>query len=134
MLPLGEQPMNIHPPELFTGECALLCHLSAVVQAHKVHCCWPLPSGLLQLWECWQLALVSLRHCFHKATSAEPLKSCPKTAVVSYLDPLWELWRKLRPWPIPAHMCTHPQNPQLPRPSPSQPQEHPLSAWMSCRC
>ena len=33
---LGEQPQSIPLPELFTPECALLCHLSPVVQTHKV--------------------------------------------------------------------------------------------------
>ena len=31
------------------------------------------PSDLPQPWKWWQLALVSLRCCFHKATSEDPL-------------------------------------------------------------
>ena len=42
-LSLGEEPLNIHPLELPPCEGALLCHLSPIVQAHKVHCCWHCP-------------------------------------------------------------------------------------------
>ena len=34
----GEEPLSIPLPELFTSECALLCHLSPIVWAHKVYC------------------------------------------------------------------------------------------------
>lgn len=34
-----------------------------------------LPSAPPQLWEWQQLALVYLRYCFHRATSADPLRS-----------------------------------------------------------
>ena len=34
---------------------------------------------------------------FLPATGTDPLRSGPKTAVVMYLDPLWELWMWLRP-------------------------------------
>ena len=57
------------------------------------------PSAPPQLWVFWQSALAPLRLCFHKATTADPLKSGPRTAVVAHLDPLWELWRQLRPQP-----------------------------------
>ena len=70
-----------------------------------------LPSAPPQLWECQQSALVSLRDCFHKATSADPLKSGPRTTVVMHLELLLELWRQLRPWLVPApcmHMPTKP--------------------------
>ena len=84
-----------------------------------------LPSAPPQLWECQQLALVSLRHCFHKATSADPLKSGPRTTVVMHLDLLWELWRQLRSWPGP-HMHT-PTKPPAAKTNLSQLQEHPLA-------
>ena len=60
-----------------------------------------------------QKLALSLRHCFHKSTSTDPLKSGPGTAVVMHLAPRWELWRQLRPWPGPAPTCTCPQSPQL---------------------
>ena len=37
VLPLGEEPLSIPLPEVFTSECALLYHLSPIVWAHKVH-------------------------------------------------------------------------------------------------
>lgn len=36
----GDEPLNIPPQELSTSKCALWCHLSLIVYAHKVHCCW----------------------------------------------------------------------------------------------
>lgn len=81
-----------------------------------------------------QKLALSLRHCFHKSTSTDPLKSGPGTAVVMHLAPLWELWRQLRPWPGPAPICTCPQSPQLLTPDTFQLCEHPLSTHMSCRC
>ena len=78
-----------------------------------------LPLTQPQLWECQQLALIFLRHFFHKATSTDPLKSGPRTIVVAHLDPLWELWRQPRSWPSPAPTCIHPQSPQLLKPDPS---------------
>ena len=38
-LPLGEKPLNIPSLELFTCDCALLCPLSPLVWANKIHCC-----------------------------------------------------------------------------------------------
>lgn len=38
--PLGEKPLSIPTLVLFTCECALLCPLSSIVWAYKVHCCW----------------------------------------------------------------------------------------------
>ena len=39
--------------------------------------------------------LITLRHCFHPATSTGPLMSDPSIAVVMCLDPLWEIWSQL---------------------------------------
>ena len=86
-----------------------------------------LPSAPFQPWECQQLALVSLKHCFHKATSAKSLKSGPRTAVVTHLDLLWELCRQLRPWPGPTPTCMCPPSPQLLRSDLSQPRGHPCA-------
>ena len=44
VLPLGEEPLSIPLPEVFTSECALLYHLSPIVWAHKVHYCWHCPQ------------------------------------------------------------------------------------------
>ena len=65
------------------------------------------------LWVCWQrLALESLRHCAHPPTGAVPLRLA---AVLQYslphLDLLWGRWRQLKPWSIPAPICTCPQSP-----------------------
>lgn len=65
-----------------------------------------------------QLALVYLRHCFHQDTSADPLESGPRTAVIMHLDLLWKLWRPLRPLSAPGPTCMCPQIPQLLMPDP----------------
>ena len=39
-LPLGEKSLSIPPLEMFTCECALFCHLSPIVWAHRLHCGW----------------------------------------------------------------------------------------------
>ena len=80
-----------------------------------------LPLVPPQPWECWQWTLVSLRHCFPKATSTKPLESGPRTTVVTHLDLLWEPRRQLRPWSSPGAMRTCPQSPQLLRPDPPLP-------------
>lgn len=90
-----------------------------------------LPLVPPQPWECWQWTLVSLRHCFPKATSTKPLESGPRTTVVTHLDLLWEPRRQLRPWSSPGAMRTCPQSPQLLRPDPPLPWEYPLFPWMS---
>ena len=92
-----------------------------------------LPLAPSHLWKCWQWALVSLRHCFYKATSRDSLKSGSWTAEVVHLNLLETQWRQLRPWPSPGPMCACPQSPQLLRPELSQPWEHLLSTQMSCR-
>ena len=113
--------------EVFTCECALLCPLSPVVWAHKVHCFWHcfqsfFSCGYACNWLWWLSGIF-----FHSGTSADPLRSGPRTAVVMHLYPLWELWRQLRLWsgPIPTCMC--PQSPQLLNPDTSQLKEHSLS-------
>lgn len=60
--------------------------------------------------------------------------SGPRTAVLTPLNPGWELWRHLIPWPSPALMHMYPQSPQLLRSEPSQRQKHLLSTCMSHRC
>ena len=82
---------------------------------------------------CWQMAFMTLRYCFHQATSTDPLKSGPSTAVVMHLYPLWDLWRQLRLWPHPTLNCMCTQSPQLLKPDPYQLQEHLLSVWMFLR-
>ena len=52
--------------------------------------------SLTLTWVCWQLALVSVQHCFHQATSIDPLKSGPRIEVTVDLDPLSILWGQLR--------------------------------------
>lgn len=66
--------------------------------AHKV----ALPSAPAQPEECRQLALVSLRHCFHEATSTDALKSSFRTTVVMHFDLLWELRGRFKPNPGPT--------------------------------
>ena len=56
------------------------------------------------------LALVTLRCCFHQDTGIDPLRSGPRTSVVMHLD---QLWKQLRFWPDLISMCTCPQSPQL---------------------
>ena len=72
-----------------------------------------LPLAPSQSWISHKLAL-SLRHCFHKSTGTDPLKSGSGTAAVQRLAPLRELRQQLRPWPGPAPTCTCPQSPTAP--------------------
>lgn len=44
-LPLGNEPLSIPPQELSIGKCALWCHLSPIVWAHKVCCFWHCPRS-----------------------------------------------------------------------------------------
>ena len=54
---------------------------------------------------------VTLRCRFHRATSSYALTSGLRTAVVMHLDPLWELWMRLRLWPVPLRMSLHTKPP-----------------------
>ena len=118
--PLGKEPLGIPLPEMFPSECVLLCHLFI--------CC----AGSQSPWECQHSALVSLRCCFHKATSTDPLKSGFRTTAVAHLDPLWKLWRQPRPWPSPHVHAT--AKPTAAKARLSQQQKQPLSVWMSHTC
>ena len=40
VLPLGEGLVSILLPELFAGVVSILSHLSPVVWAHRIYCCW----------------------------------------------------------------------------------------------
>lgn len=75
------EALSISALELFTYECGLLCHPLPIVQAHKIQSCWHCPWPHLNC-ECWQLARVSFRLYFHKATNSGPLKRGLWTRVV----------------------------------------------------
>ena len=105
-LPVGEEDLSTPLLEIFTCQCCLLCGLTKYMLLAQ-------PSAPPQSQVCWQLTLVSLRHCLHQATSTDVLKSGPRTTVVVHLDPLWELWRQLTlTWPSPP-TCTHPLSPEV---------------------
>ena len=99
---LGENPLSIPLIKLFTYECALFFNYCAGSQ-----------STLLLVLLCRQLALVSVRYCFHQAISIDPMRLGPRIMVLMPLCPLWELQRQLRLWPcpIPTYMC--PQSPEM---------------------
>ena len=40
VLPVRGKPLSISPLEMFNCGCALLCHVSPIVWALKLHCCW----------------------------------------------------------------------------------------------
>ena len=65
-LPLGGKPLSIPPLELVTYGCPLLCHLSTVVQAlrlHTSHCFQPhLNHGHASSWPCVSQMLISPGH------------------------------------------------------------------------
>ena len=64
--------------------------------------------ALLLALLCWQLALVSLRHCFHQPISTDLMRSGLRIVVVMALGLLWELWRQLKLWPCPVPtLCAH---------------------------
>lgn len=44
---------------------------------------------------------------FHKATSADPLKSRPRTVVVTHVNPLWPTAAKARPVPATGAPVVH---------------------------
>ena len=104
MFLLGEEPLSIPPSELFTRKC----NFDPFYGLTK-YCGWKYPHPP-QLWECYLSAMLSFRLCFQKSTSADPLKSGPRTVVVTHLGVLWELWRQLRFWPGPVLMCSGPQS------------------------
>lgn len=98
-----------------TRRGALECSSSKVVHpwvysvvSLSTHCVSSQSSLLLALL-CWELPLVSLRHCFHQAISIELMRSSPRTVVVMALGPLWELWRQFRLWPGQLFICMCPQ-------------------------
>lgn len=63
-------------------------------------------------WERWPPTLVSLSHCFHKATGSDSLKAGSRNTAVVRLD---LPWRQLRARPSPVLAHTHLHSPQLPR-------------------
>lgn len=93
---LGEEPLGIPQPELFTNEYALCVffHLLFWLTEYTIVA---LPSALPQPQESWQSALVPLRYCFHRANGEDPLKSGLRTEIVIHLDLLWEKWTGASP-------------------------------------
>ena len=61
-----------------------MCHLSLVVQAHKVHI---IGIVLVSTSTMGMLAISAgvSQVIFHKATSADPLKSGPRTSIVTHI-------------------------------------------------
>lgn len=68
---LGEDPLSIPLIKLFTYECALFFNYCAGSQ-----------STLLLVLLCRQLALVSVRYCFHQAISIDPMRLGPRIMVL----------------------------------------------------
>ena len=80
-LPLGQGPLIIPLKELFTRECSLCvtCHLLYRLTKYT------LVGNVLGPnlpWICWLFALVSLRCCFHLASSAYTPKAGPRAEVL----------------------------------------------------
>ena len=69
----GEQPLSAPPLELFIRECAVLCHPSPEVTAHKAHLCWhcPCPSSLVGTLATYPGVPQSLFSQGHRPRSAE---------------------------------------------------------------
>lgn len=81
----GDEPLNIPPQELSTSKCALWCHLSLIVYAHKVHCCWNCSRSHLNHGNSGSCLCSQSRQ--HRPIGTDPRKLGTRPAVVSHLDP-----------------------------------------------
>lgn len=127
---IGARPrdlLSISLLELFTGECALLCHLSLIVKTYKMHCCWhwswPCPI-------CWNVGNWHL--CSSGVVVIRPPAQIYHSIQVSeaILGAVMAAQTLAQP-----SACVH----ALTKPTPAKARlipavGGPMSLWMSCRC
>ena len=104
---MGEEPLSIPPLELFTCECALLCHLSPIGEITK-YIVYGTALGPTLIIDMPVIDPDISQAHFHLPTSTDLLRSGPCATVFRYLCPLWEVGRQLRLWPCPTPIFMHP--------------------------